>query len=86
MVCEIHLAGHSTEHHPSGPLKIDDHGSAVSDRCWRLYDRFLARAGTRPTLIEWDSDVPDYGTLMGEHDKIAGRLMVANGARLAFAE
>jgi uncharacterized protein (UPF0276 family) len=66
IVGEIHLAGHAREDHGSGPLLIDDHGSIVSDVTWRLYRRFVARAGAMPTLIEWDSDIPEYDVLMAE--------------------
>jgi uncharacterized protein len=68
-VGEIHLAGHAVEHHESGPLLIDDHGSHVTDATWSLYRRFIDRAGAKPTLIEWDTDVPDYAVLMTEVDK-----------------
>ena len=68
-VGEIHLAGHAVEQHESGPLLIDDHGSPVTDVTWGLYARFIARAGVKPTLIEWDTDVPDYAVLMGEVNK-----------------
>ena len=68
-VGEIHLAGHAVEQHESGPLLIDDHGSPVTEFTWALYARFIARAGMKPTLIEWDTDVPDYAVLMGELDK-----------------
>ena len=73
-VGEIHLAGHATEHHECGPLLIDDHGSPVSGSCWTLYERFIARAGPKPTLIEWDNDVPEFETLMAEAEK-ADRIM-----------
>lgn len=65
-VGEIHLAGHATEHHDSGPLLIDDHGSPVDDETWALYARFIARAGPVPTLIEWDTDVPPLPKLLAE--------------------
>jgi uncharacterized protein len=68
-VGEIHLAGHSVEHHDSGPLLIDDHGSCVTDTTWSLYRRFIERAGAKPTLIEWDTDVPAYTALMAEAGK-----------------
>jgi uncharacterized protein len=68
-VGEIHLAGHATEQHDSGPLYIDDHGSAVSDQLWDLYALFIKSAGPKPTLIEWDTDVPDYATLIAEAAK-----------------
>ena len=69
MVGEIHLAGHATEQHDSGPLLIDDHGSIVSDVTWALYRRFIERAGSKPTLIEWDTDIPEYDVLMAEVTK-----------------
>lgn len=70
-VGEIHLAGHATEHHDSGPLLIDDHGSPVTGRSWELYRRFIERAGPKPVLIEWDTGVPAFATLMQEAHKAA---------------
>lgn len=69
LVGEVHLAGHAREEHETGVLLIDDHGSAVSDVTWELFARFTARAGRRPVLIEWDTDVPAYEVLMGEAAK-----------------
>jgi uncharacterized protein len=68
-VGEIHLAGHAVEHHDSGSLLIDDHGSHVTDATWSLCRRFIDRAGAKPLLIEWDTDVPDYAVLIAEVDK-----------------
>jgi uncharacterized protein (UPF0276 family) len=68
-VGEIHLAGHATENHASGPLLIDDHGSMVSEYTWRLFNRFVARSGSKPILIEWDTDVPEFSVLMTEAKK-----------------
>jgi uncharacterized protein (UPF0276 family) len=79
-VGEIHLAGHATEQHDSGPLYIDDHGSAVSARVWELYANFIQCAGPKPTLIEWDTDVPEYAILMAEADKADVVLMEAQYA------
>lgn len=76
LVGEIHLAGHSREEHPHGPLLIDDHGSPVSDLTWRLFERFIARSGPRPVLIEWDTDVPAFEVLVAEAEK-AGRRMAS---------
>lgn len=69
LVGEIHLAGHATEWHGNRPMLIDDHGSPVSDLTWQLFERFIARAGPRPVLIEWDTDVPSYPVLMGEANR-----------------
>lgn len=70
IVGEMHLAGHAREDHESGPLLIDDHGSIVSDITWALYQRFIRRAGPKPTLIEWDTDIPEYDVLMAEVGKV----------------
>jgi uncharacterized protein len=79
-VGEMHLAGHATEQHESGPLYIDDHGSVVGDAVWALYADFIAAHGPKPTLIEWDTDVPDYAVLMAEVDKAASILERASHA------
>ena len=69
LVGEVHLAGHAREEHAAGPLLIDDHGSPVSALTWQLFEHFIARAGARPTLIEWDTDVPPYAVLAAEAGK-----------------
>lgn len=71
-VGEIHLAGHDRQPEPDGgELLIDAHDRAVSDPVWNLYERVIALAGPRPTLIEWDNDVPGWEILVAEADKAA---------------
>jgi uncharacterized protein (UPF0276 family) len=66
-VGEIHLAGHSIRTLADGSqLRIDDHGSKVSEEVWALYRRAIARFGAVPTLIEWDNDVPPLDVLLAE--------------------
>ena len=65
-VGEIHLAGHAVNEADGRRILIDDHGSRVADRVWGLYARALARFGPRPTLIEWDTDVPVLDVLLDE--------------------
>lgn len=65
-VGEIHLAGHSAERLPSGPLLIDDHGSPVADPVWSLFTEVIARTGPLPSLVEWDNDVPAWPVLAAE--------------------
>jgi len=38
----------------------------VCDEVWALYDAACARFGPRPTLIEWDTDLPTLDVLLGE--------------------
>jgi len=64
---EIHLAGHAVRQLDDGVvLRIDDHGSPVSAEVWGLYERVIRRIGPRPTLIEWDTDIPDFAVLRRE--------------------
>ena len=70
---EIHLAGHSRVTRGGAELLIDDHASIVSDAVWRLYERAISQFGLVPSLVEWDKDLPDFGTLIGQARK-AGRI------------
>ena len=64
---EIHLAGHAVRDLPGGrSLRIDDHGSRVSLEVWRLFETAANLLGPKPTLIEWDTGIPDLSVLMGE--------------------
>ena len=60
---EIHLAGYADA---ADDLRIDAHDSPVRPRVWALYARVVSRIGRKPTLIEWDNDVPDWPTLQAE--------------------
>jgi hypothetical protein len=64
-VGEIHLAGHAE----AGGLLVDTHGAPVADAVWRLYEAALARFGPRPTLVEWDTDIPALDVLLAEAAK-----------------
>lgn len=65
-VQEIHLAGHSRRSVGRRDLLIDDHGSEVCDEVWALYTQVLRVLGPRPTLIEWDTNVPELAILLAE--------------------
>ena len=73
-VGEIHLAGFAEACDAHGAFLIDDHGGHVSEAVWALYARVLRRAGPRPTLIEWDNEVPEWPVLLAETQK-AGAIM-----------
>jgi uncharacterized protein len=66
-VGEIHLAGHSIRTFADGSsLRIDDHGSKVSEEVWTLYRQAVARFGAVPTLIEWDNEIPPLHVILDE--------------------
>ena len=64
---EIHLAGHAEQSDDEGePLLVDSHDAPVADGVWELYEIALSRAGAIPTLIEWDSNLPEWPILKAE--------------------
>jgi hypothetical protein len=66
-VGEIHLAGHAEQTDDEGdPLLIDSHDRPVAEAVWKLYEIIIGRCGPVPTLIEWDSDIPDWSILKAE--------------------
>ncbi len=89
-VGEIHLAGHTEQADDEGePLIIDSHDRPVADAVWTLFATVIARRGPVPTLIEWDSNIPDWPVLRREAaaaqailDRHAGR-DAAGGAHAA---
>ena len=69
-VGEIHVAGHERI---AGRL-IDTHGARVCDEVWQLLARAVKRFGARPTLVEWDTAIPDLDVLLDEARKARGIL------------
>jgi uncharacterized protein len=67
-VMEIHVAGHTPDPNMGAALLIDSHDAAVAPEVWALYKRLLDRIGSRPTLIERDDNLPDFGELLAERD------------------
>jgi len=69
-VQEIHLAGFDD----TGACLIDTHGTPVAGEVWSLYREAAARLGPRPTLIEWDTEIPPLDVLLAEASKAAAIL------------
>jgi len=61
-IAEIHLAGFDAR----GRCLIDTHGARVAPEVWALYRSAIERFGARPTLIEWDVDIPEFSVLETE--------------------
>src|ERR1700744_210894 len=69
---QIHLAGHTAV----DDCLIDTHGSLVCDPVWSLYEEACRRFGPKPTLIEWDTDLPALEVLLqqaAQADAVAQR-------------
>ena len=59
---EMHLAGHTS----TGGCLIDTHGTRVCADVWALFEEACRRFGPKPTLIEWDTDLPCLDVLLDE--------------------
>jgi uncharacterized protein (UPF0276 family) len=66
-VGEIHLAGHAEQTDDEGDLLlIDSHDGPVADAVWKLFEIVVDRCGPTPTLVEWDSNIPEWPVLKAE--------------------
>ena len=76
---EYHLAGYTEVDGDRGGVEervlIDTHNQTVYPPVWDLFEHTLKVHGARPSLIEWDSDFPEFDVLLGEcakADKMLG--------------
>src|SRR5262245_60576258 len=66
-ITELHLGGFTLEpEEGGGEVLIDTHGSRIAEPVWSFYARALERFGRKPTLIEWDNDVPTIDVILAE--------------------
>ncbi|NOT27188.1 MAG: DUF692 domain-containing protein, partial [Acidobacteria bacterium] len=88
-IAELHLGGFTPEDDPATPgglVLIDTHANEVTSPAWDLYAYALDRFGAKPTLIEWDDDIPAFGTLLGQAamaDAIAAKVLEPEAQRVA---
>lgn len=87
-VGEIHLAGHCHVLPADGEdeddeIVIDDHGSRVCAEVWQIYQHAVNRFGPVPTLIEWDTDIPEMAVLLDEAGHARKLMQTACAARPA---
>lgn len=66
-VAYFHVAGHFEE---AEDLRVDTHGSDVTDPVWQLLDAAYAHCGVVPTLLERDFNIPPLPILFKEVDRI----------------
>lgn len=63
----FHIAGHYVE---AEDLRVDTHGSDISDPVWSLLDAAYDHCGVVPTLLERDFNIPAVPELMNEVNRI----------------
>ncbi len=78
-VQEIHLAGHTRRQVGERTILLDDHGSRVPEAVWSLYEYAIRRFGAVPTLIEWDTNLPELAVLADEAARARRRMDGAHG-------
>ena len=81
-VKEIHLAGHTVKSVDNTEIRIDTHNQLICKEVWELYQFAIARLGRVPTLIEWDTDLPDFSVLLQEASR-AQTVLDENRAKVA---
>ena len=84
-VGEMHLAGHIEQDADGEVILIDTHSRPVKGDVWDLYTHAVKKIGVVPTLIEWDSDIPDLKTLVDEADKARAIIAKHGGTEYAHA-
>ncbi len=75
-IAYIHIAGHYDE---SESLKIDTHGEDVTDPVWDLLAYSYELFGNIPTLLERDSNFPEFSVLLNELKRIHQYQEVVHG-------
>ena len=62
-VQEFHLGGFTSTVINEKEIFIDSHNRPIVPAVWDLYQRAIKRLGRKPTIIEWDTDLPTLDTL-----------------------
>jgi uncharacterized protein (UPF0276 family) len=76
-IVQIHLAGHTN----LGHTILDTHEGHVIDPVWDLYRLTIELAGSVPTIIEWDDEIPELEVLLAEAEKARAERELALAAR-----
>jgi uncharacterized protein len=80
---ELHLGGFTPEEDEAdqgAKILIDTHATRIAEPVWHLYAHAISRFGAKPTLIEWDNEIPPFATLLTEAkraDEVAARALAA---------
>lgn len=61
-IVQIHIAGHENK----GNHIVDTHEGPIIDPVWALYNYVIATLGQISTLVEWDTNIPDFETVAEE--------------------
>lgn len=67
---EIHLAGFTENFVENTSILIDSHNNPIADEVLEIYSFAMENLGKKPTLIEWDKDIPPLEILLIEAAKV----------------
>jgi uncharacterized protein len=88
VVDELHLGGFTAEEdgvEAGSHVLIDTHAALIAEPVWDLYGHAVRRFGAKPTLIEWDNDIPSFDALLTEAaraDEVAAATLVPEPHRV----
>jgi len=86
---ELHLGGFTREEEEGAPgaeILIDTHAERIAEPVWDLCAHAIRRFGPKPTLIEWDSEIPPFATILAEAtraDAVAAKALAPEGCHAA---
>ena len=83
-VQEIHLSGFTSTFLTDKEVIIDSHNRSIVPAIWEWYRDLIKKWGTKPTIIEWRTDLPSLETLSLEAYR-AEQLMREEYAAIKFA-
>jgi uncharacterized protein (UPF0276 family) len=72
-VAQFHLAGHRRHRFHA----VDSHSGPVADEVLDLFRVAWEATGGRPTILEWDTDLPPFDVLTDEVERIRGACVEA---------
>jgi uncharacterized protein len=85
-VQEIHLGGYTEERGDYGEaLLIDTHDAPVGEAVWNLFRHAVQCTGPIPTLIEWDSAIPEFPLLQAEAQRAEAIMSAAGPKDVSYA-
>ncbi|MGB6977257.1 MAG: DUF692 family multinuclear iron-containing protein [Gammaproteobacteria bacterium] len=71
-VRQFHLAGYQSQLN----YLLDAHSAPVHTPVWQLYEKALTHFGAIPTLIEWDTNIPEFAQLQAEAAKAQAKMQL----------
>jgi uncharacterized protein (UPF0276 family) len=70
LIGQYHISGYDFKTYQEHQIiLIDAHNKAPQEEIWQLFQNALGIFGPKPTLVEWDQNLPTYEVLLSEVGK-----------------